>query len=486
MNSTLFLATALLLAPLAALHAEAVPSPMPVYHFTSPTGKDCSPFDPNGAIYFKGRYHLGYIYQGDGEGGDNHFWGHVSSTDLIHWQRQPPMLSPGPEGGIYSGNAFIDKKGRVVLSYLGTKVAAMCLAMAEDKDLNVFKKHEANPVIRGDWDPHTWVENDVYYSIGTGNAKRPVPLYTCADETLTKWTSVGPFFTHEMADVYATEDLACPDFFKLGDKHVLLCISHIRGARYYVGCFDGKHFRPEAHYRMNWPGGTCFAPESLVDAKGRRIMWAWVVGSPSTMSLPRVLSMESDGILHINPPEELNTLRTRAQTLKEQAVPSDSTVVAEGIQGACKELHVTLDPQQATQCGVKVRCSPAGAEETVIVYEPSRKVLRIEMGKSSSDISRRPKAYVMPWVAMPKGFENPVVSFQEAPFELQAGEVLDLRIFMDHSILEVFANGRQCITQRIYPTRDDSVGVAFFARKGSAKMKSLEAWDMSALSLETK
>ncbi len=484
MKQTFIFLSMLLLTPLATLHAADAPAPMPTYHFTSPTVKDYSPFDPNGAIYFNGRYHLGYIAQMDDiEGDGKHFWGHVSSADLIHWQMHPPILSPGPEGGIYSGNAFIDKKGRVVLSYLGTKVSSMCLAIAEDKDLDVFKKHEANPVIKKVWDPHCWVENDIYYAIGSGYAKRAVPLYTCSDDSLTNWTPVGPFFTHEMADVYVTEDLSCPDFFKLGDKHVLLGISHIRGARYYVGSFDGKQFRPEAHYRMNWPGGTCFAPESLVDAKGRRIMWAWVVGSPSTMSLPRVLSMESDGILHINPPEELNTLRTRAQALKEQAVPSDSTVVAEGIRGDCKELHVIMDPQQAAQCGVKVRCSSDGTEETVIAYEPSRKTLRIEMSKSSLDKKRMPRAYVMPWVFNPKGIENPVVSFQEAPFELKVGELLDLRIYLDHSILEVFANGRQCITQRIYPTRHDSVGVAFFARSGAAKVASLEAWDMNPTTL---
>ena len=39
------------------------------------------PFDPNGAIFWKGRYHLFYIFQ-DARG---HNWGHVSSTDLFHW-----------------------------------------------------------------------------------------------------------------------------------------------------------------------------------------------------------------------------------------------------------------------------------------------------------------------------------------------------------------------------------------------------------------
>ena len=85
---------------------------------------------------------------------------------------------------------------------------------------------------------------------------------------------------------------------------------------------------------------------------------------------------------------------------------------------------------------------------------------------------------------MPKGcVNNPTVTFQEAPFELKTGELLDLRIYLDHSIMEVFANGRQCLTQRIYPTRADSLSVATFARGGAAKLASLEAWDMNPTTL---
>ena len=43
--------------------------------------------------------------------------------------------------------------------------------------------------------------------------------------------------------------------------------------------------------------------------------------------------------------------------------------------------------------------------------------------------------------------------------QLQPREPLKLRIFIDRSVVEVFANGRQCMTQRIYPARRDSLGV---------------------------
>ena len=50
----------------------------PTYHFVNPEGRGM-PFDPNGAIFWNGRYHLFYIFQdhrGDG-------WGHASSRDLL-------------------------------------------------------------------------------------------------------------------------------------------------------------------------------------------------------------------------------------------------------------------------------------------------------------------------------------------------------------------------------------------------------------------
>jgi len=464
-----------------------VHDPMPVYHFTSPTGKDCSPFDPNGAVFYKGRYHLGYIFQDNGR----HYWGHASTKDLVHWQMHPPMLAPGPESGIFSGNAFVDKRGRVVLSYHGLGddkthyPAGNCLAIAQDEDLNVFKKLAANPVMKNPgWDPHTWLEGDTYYSISGGNpgSGRVASLYTCTDDTLARWDLLGPLMSHDMPDVFANEDISCPDLFKLGGKHILLCISHVRGARYYVGRFENHQFHPEAHFRMNWPGGTCFAPETLLDGQGRRIMWAWVLGSPSTMSLPRVLTMGTDGVMHIEPPEELSALRKNAQSLKDIDVPEDKPVAARGIAGDCKELLITLDPRKAATCGVKVRRSADGAEETAITYEPARKVLRIEMDKASLNKSTKPRTYAMTFM-LPKGAENPEVSAQEAPLDLKPGELLNLHIYLDHSILEVFANGRQCLTQRLWPTRADSTGIAFFARGGAAQLKSLEAWDMCSTSL---
>ena len=67
------------------------------------------------------------------------------------------------------------------------------------------------------------------------------------------------------------------------------------------------------------------------------------------------------------------------------------------------------------------------------------------------------------------------------PITLAEGEVLRLRVFVDRSIVEVFANERQCLTVRVYPEREDSTGVSVFARGGAARLASLQAWQMSSV-----
>ena len=53
-----------------------------------------------------------------------------------------------------------------------------------------------------------------------------------------------------------------------------------------------------------------------------------------------------------------------------------------------------------------------------------------------------------------------------------------MRVFIDRSIIEVFVNGKQCVTVRVYPGREDSVGVSLRSQGQDAVLKSLDAWQM--------
>ena len=345
------------------------------------------------------------------------------------------------------------------------------------------------------WDPHAWIEGDAYFAIfGCHPHKRPTPATVFKSTDMAAWQYVGPLMACDMPDVEPFEDISCPDLFRLGDKHMLLCITHMRGCRYYLGKFEKGQFHPESHGRMNWPGGTCFAPETLLDGKGRRIMWAWAIdrcpeadlaaaGRGGTLTLPRVLSLANDGLLHIDPAEELKALRTNHREHRQLAVPAGGEIAIADMRGDCLELAVNMEPSAAETVGLKVRCSPNGEEQTVIAYDAKAKRLRIDFEKASLDNRVQYGSFTMYYNGefnTPK--ENPLVTAQEAPFELRPSEPLRLRIFLDRSILEVFANDRQCLTQRIYPTRNDSLDVRLFSH-GAAAAVDVDAWDMRPLTV---
>ena len=159
------------------------------------------------------------------------------------------------------------------------------------------------------------------------------------------------------------------------------------------------------------------------------------------------------------------------------AVSANSERQLEWARGDALELALEMEAKGTGEFGVKVRCSPDGAEQTGIAYDPAVERLKVVMGQSSLD-NRIVYPYCHNRTALkPEDTRN--VQTQEAPFELRRGETLKLRIFLDHSVLEVFANGRQCITQRIYPTRSDSLGVKLYTRGGDMSVLTAEAWDMA-------
>jgi len=480
----------------------------PTYHLMGPEDYCCA-FDPQGCLYWKGRYHIFYPYFPE-EGG---VWGHVSSADLVHWTYHPKALgiSPGdPEKHVFAGGSLVNKYGVPTLMYHGVG-AGTCIATSHDDGLIHWTKHPANPVVpipkEADpqyqkyhvWDTCGWVEGDFHYSL-SGNLPGAPPktdgdiAYLFRSRDMVHWEYLHPFYTSDRRWTGAEEDCSCPDFFPLGNKHVLMFISHSRGTQYYIGRYENEKFYPERHGRMNWPGGSCFAQETLLDGKGRRIFWAWAAdqrtrnaallsGWSGVYTMPRVLSLAKDGTLLIEPAEELETLRYNHRRHGNLKIAADSDLVLKDVSGDCLELLIEVEPDGAKEFGVKVRCSPNGEEQTSIVFDAAGKSLKVDTTRStlSKDVAQPfPNPYMSFYSDTPIADGREDVRVQVAPFEPAAGEPLKLRVFLDRSMLEVFANSRQCLTQRIYPTRSDSVGVVLFSRGGGATARQLDAWKMSA------
>ena len=482
----------------------------PRYHLLPPDG-----FwnDINGTIYWKGRYHvfflgrlapdLNTILSGKDSDHARETWLHASSRDLVHWVHHPPALVPVFDGsmprGIYSGDMMDNMPVPTIIVHVPGQ--GTCLFTAEDDELIRWKPHPKNPVIPSAsappeaivFDPCGWKEGDMHYALVGNKNKTPgcegdsTSLFRSRD--LVKWEYRGPFYKSERRWTEEYMDCACPDFFPLGNKHML--ISHVHRPwnhlQYYIGRFDKKaeRFLPESHGFMSWPGGSVCAPETLLDGKGRRIFWGWIMeagprtnGWGSVATLPRVLSLADDNSLRIEPAPELETLRCNPRHRENLTVSGELPL--KDIRGDCLEISAVIEPCDAKEFGIKVRCSPDGAEQTAIVCTPGARTLKTELAKSTLD----PRVKYI-WMNETWARERNIpadkrfAQEQVAPFALKPGEPLRLRVFLDRSVLEVYANDRQCITQRIYPSRSDSLGVTLISRGGSVKVKSLDAWDMS-------
>ena len=455
----------------------------PAYHFVSPEGH-AMPFDPNGNVYWRGRHHMGYIYQERGV----HYWGHVSSTDLLHWRHHPPSLLPtldSPETGIFSGNAFLDKDGsRVICLYHGCD-AGNCIAWSDDKDLEHWHKQEGNPIVPNppdpekadytSWDPCGWIHNGIYYAV-FGGGKNTV----WKSKDLRKWQKCGPFLAKPYPGIDINEDISCPDFFKLGDKWVMVCISHRLGARYYVGQWKNEQLHPEYHEMMSYSDNQFFAPESHTDGQGRRILFAWVfdgrnnavrghTGWSGMMSLPRVMTLGADNRILMTPVEELKTLRYNDVVKKNVAIPADgeTSVAFDAVTDNVLELEVALAGVNAAEFGVKVCCSADGREETVIGYNVTDGKLKIDTTRTGAN--QRPNKTVI---------GNAVQAVESAPMKLGTKEVLKLRVFVDRCMVEVFANdGRLALSRVIYPSQG-ATGIKLYARGGAARASAVSVWDI--------
>jgi sucrose-6-phosphate hydrolase SacC (GH32 family) len=134
-----------------------------------------------------------------------------------------------------------------------------------------------------------------------------------------------------------------------------------------------------------------------------------------------------------------------------------------GLSSDCLEIVAEFDPGDAEQVGLRLRCTPDGSEQTVIAYNRVARTLFSATTRASH-------------------YTETVNAVQLGPFELAGKEPLKLQILIDASVIEVFANGRACPTERAYPARKESLGIGLFARGGKAQLRSMEVWPMTPIS----
>lgn len=431
--------------------------------------------DPNGPIYWQGMYHMFYQYNPNGAfWGDMH-WAHAVSQDMVHWKHLPMALAPTPGGpdkdGVFSGCAVIDHGG-VTAIYTGVNPETQSIATSGG-DLTEWKKFAGNPVIAappaglevtGFRDPAVWKEANTWLmALGSGFRGKGGAVLLYESQDLRHWNYLHPLVTGRMKAGASAKDPVdsgemweCPDFFPLGDKHLLI-ISTERVVKYLLGSYADRRLQAETTGGVDY--GSYYAARTMTNTGDRRILWGWLTegrtdeaqraaGWSGVMSLPRELKLFQNQ-LQMRPAAEVGSLRGKR--------------LGGGAAGDCLEILAEIDPRDAPRAGLTLRLAPDRSEQTPVYYDREQRLLCVDRSHSSTDKSAHP-------------------GMQSGPFALGRGEALRLHIFLDGSVIEIFANDRFCLTARVYPAGTRSTGIALYSSGGAAKMVSLEAWEMRPIS----
>lgn len=494
----------------------------PIYHFVSP---ESWMNDPNGLCFWKGNWHL--FYQAYPPEDTRQHWGHAISKDLIHWRDLPYAIYPSPERAVFSGSTLVEDD-RAIAMYHGTAVGNI-VAVSSDPLLLNWEKVTGKAVIplKGStgfslpysvFDPCIWKKDTLYYSLSanrspTGPGSRPVranSLFRSKD--LTRWEYMHEFVKDDRFTLIG-DDGACPYFWPIGDRYIMNFFSHMSGGQYLLGDYDKQNDKfvvtsaGKYNHGAVGPSGV-HAPSAAPDGKGGVIViFNMNPGKPTEgwnqiMTLPRRLTLISKDELGQEPVGDIASLRHNHKHIGTMTLPANREIVLKEINGNAMEISAEIDPKNAQLIEMNVLRSPNKEEYTRIIFFKEKGFTKGLEYKSGPETALMPADLVSlvtgdKPVIQTRSTSSSLISIESsysstlpdnrlrppetAPFLLNPGETVKLRIFIDKSVVEVFVNGKQCVAVRVYPGRDDSTGVSIRAQGQDAELKSLDAWQMKSI-----
>lgn len=454
--------------------------------------------DPNGPIYWNGKYHLFYQANPICTCFGKMIWGHAMSPDMLHWKHMPPALTPTPGGpdsdGCWTGTAVV-RDGVVTLIYTGVSAAPndvstagmndhtlreqQCLAYSTDPDLKTWTKHPKAvipappaglPHLNGFRDPSPWREGEDWYMVvGSGLPKTGGAVLLYRSKDLRHWeyrhiAANGDNAIFNQANPVQPSDMwECPDLFPLGEKHVLICSTKGK-AHWQTGVLDKETMLFHCEHTGILDTGAYYAPKTQLDTHGNRILWGWIVetrpqkeysreGWAGMMSLPRVLTVSADGQLEVQVAPAVETLRRKRQNL-----------------------HITPDEEKNRQqigrmllencCGEILGSFPTddGAFSLSIFGEAAPDWITIEYDPQAKD--------------------RIMIGSQIIPINLAGSDGLEIRIFVDGSVAEIFVNRQVAYTKRFYYTGTKAPRVGVRIGGNTARIRSFSIWQIAPVSAD--
>lgn len=426
--------------------------------------------DPNGLVHFDGRYHAFYQFAPFFPHQRLIFWGHASTTDLLHWETHPPALAPDApydRTGVYSGGAIVEDD-RVWLHYTGNvkhpdgeRESSQCAATSTD--LSTFPKDAANPLIPGPppgytahfRDPQVRRDPDGGYRMILGaqraNETGCVLVYHSPD--LLSWELLGELEFPGAENRFAKLGFMweCPNLLRIADEVsgevrdvLVFCPQGIEfqdglehnefPCCYVVGRLEGRRFLDASEVIELDNGFEFYAPQGFClpdHPAGTELLLGWL-GNPGQDDQP---SLREHGWVHALTVPRWLSLRN-GRLIQRPAISADGQRLAEpNILLADDELEFTdLAAQRAFL--LRLRLDPNRDAEWKLSLGPTGSEVHLSGVDGVLTIDRSATRYSV-------GGQRRTV--------LVPGGIVDLEVIQDGSITEVFVNaGAASFTMRVF------------------------------------
>ena len=424
----------------------------PQFHFSQQRGWNN---DPNGMVYYDGEYHLFFQHNPYGWGWDNMHWGHAVSRDMVHWEQLGEALYPWTQAveHCFSGTGTVDEANtagfqmgdeKVIIAAFTDTGCGEAIAFSNDRGRS-FSYYEGNPVVEHKGrDPKVfwykpgghWVMA-VYDEEGSGDdQKRRIAFYTSSD--LKRWelqSKLDGFFE-------------CPEIFELpidGDVSNTRWVVFAADARYAIGDFDGKEFKPEheGKHQVHW--GRYYASQTFDRTPdGRRIQIGWgridMEGMPfnQMMTFPCRLMLRTTGEgvrMFAQPIEEIELLHQKRHAVQ-NAVATPEKPVTVKTSGRLFDIRAELTLVDATRTGLAI-----GKRQ--VVYDVAASAL------------------------------------DEMPLAPVGGKI-QLQVLVDRPSIEIWGNGGRVVKTDSFRSDGPIESITVFTEEGAVKVDSLEVYELSS------
>lgn len=384
----------------------------PYFHFTPDIGWMN---DPNGLIYLNGVWHMSFQNNPYGVTWNNMHWGHAISKDLFHWEQQEPLISPNKNGAAFSGCAIEDKencsglgKGTVFFFYTAATNTDIWSSEEPYTQRIRYSKDGGKTLVDEEigFIPHISGDNRDPKVFFHEQSKSYVMVLYLDDADFAILNSENLLDWQLCSEVTLPGAWECPDLLRFvkeeGEERWIFWTAD---GYYYFGEFDGKEFSTDGVCHQVYGTKLPYAAQTYSGTDGRTILQSWLrvpnQGGCYTgiMAIPTVVTLiEMDGIerLCLWPVEEMKELRKDTR---------------EYIPGVLKEEFKVIELNGGLEIEIKIQSKGSG----IVTLEIYEQILTVDFNEYKLRIGE-----------------------EEAGFP-DTSE-LDLRIFVDKCIIEIFIN----------------------------------------------